>query len=222
MGRSIVFVSGEFYHVYNRGTDKRDVFLDESDYNRFITLLYVANGTVPVDLKLQGRTLYDVRNIARGNELVNICGYALMPNHYHLLLQANVDAGVSDFMRKLGTAYTMYFNTKNERSGNLFQGKFKATHVNDDQYLQYLLSYIHLNPVALIEPNWKETGIKNRQQANQFLSQYKYSSYPDYLEINRIESIVLNQGALPTNLSDATDFKSAVEFWLQDLQGRTL
>lgn len=214
MSRNIVFAPGEFYHIYNRGTDKRDIFLNRYDYHRFQCLLYVSNGSSPVDLKLQGRTLYEV-DIDRGELLVDVCGYVLMPNHFHLLVKARSDHSISNFMRKLSTAYTMYFNAKEERTGALFQGKFKAKHVNDDVYLQYLLSYIHLNPVKLVDSQWKETGIVNRPEAELFLDKYEYSSFLDYTGNTRVESVILNKEAFPGHFAEGYEFKEAVNFWLQ-------
>ena len=181
MSRNIKLSPNEYYHIYNRGVDKRKIFSGEKDYERFLALLYLGNSNIAVDLKLQGRTLKEVLNITREKTLVDICAYCLMPNHIHLLIHEKEENGISRFMQKITTAYTMYFNKKNDRTGSLFQGKFKATHADHDNYLKYLISYIHLNPVKLIEPSWKETGISKRKRAESFLESYRYSSYRDFL-----------------------------------------
>ena len=100
------------------------------------------------------------------------------------------------------------------RSGSLFQGRFKATHVADDRYLRYLISYIHLNPVKLIEPRWKETGITDKTHAGRYLETYAYSSYLDYLGKKRLEGMILSREALPEYFSSGTDFKNFVTEWL--------
>jgi putative transposase len=146
---------------------------------------------------------------------VDICAYVLMPNHFHLLLREKADGGISRFMQKLTTGYTMYFNKKNERSGALFQGRFKAKHANDDRYLSYLLAYIHLNPVKLIEPNWKKGGIGDRGKAEQYLKEYSYSSYQDYLGTNRVAGKILNTAVYPTSFSAPSDFETSIGEWLQ-------
>lgn len=219
MGRDVIFAPDEYYHLYNRGTDKRDVFLDRADYNRFLALLYVANSASPVDLKLQGRTLYELGEIDRGEPIVDVCAYALMPNHFHILIKEKDTGGITAFMRKLGTAYTMYFNAKNDRTGALFQGKFKSKYVDRDNYLQYLLAYIHLNPVKIIEPLWKENGISDVSQVEKFLIEYPYSSFQDYVGIMRREDKILNKDAFPTEIDLPSDFKTSHMHWLQ---GRTL
>jgi putative transposase len=211
--------SGEFYHIYNRGTEKRDIFQSQSDYDRFLSLLYIGNSDISVDLKLQGSTLYDFLILPRNETLVDICAYVLMPNHFHLLVRGKEEGGISKFMQKITTGYTMFFNKKYERSGALFQGKFKAKHIDKDEYLKYLISYIHLNPIKLIEPMWKEMGIQNKTQAEQYLAQYANSSYLDYAGIFRKNRSILNEEALPEYFESPNDFTSHVQYWLQ---GRTL
>ena len=215
MSRNIKITPGEFYHVYNRGVDKRKIFQSDSDYGRFLALLYLGNSTFAVDLKLQGRTFEEVARIERKETLVDICAYCFMPNHFHLLLHEKTEGGVSHFMQKIATAYTMYFNKKNERSGVLFQGKFKAEHVDKDTYLKYLLSYIHLNPVKIIEPDWKESGITDRKRAELFLNSYQYSSYPDFLKQDRIEKEIINKNILPEYFETIDDFKDMMRDWLE-------
>ena len=208
----------EYYHIYNRGTEKRNIFSREPDYERFITLLYLANGTKPVridNLRKQGETLLSLALQAdRGRSLVDLCAYCLMPNHFHLLVRAKDGVGISRFMQKLTTAYTMYFNTRYERSGALFQGVFKSSHTRDDRYLKYLISYIHLNPIKLIEPTWKERGIANRKRAENYLGDYKYSSYLDYLGQKRLSSQLISKHMLPDYFETPGSFKKNVTEWL--------
>ena len=214
MARTFTFAPGEFYHIYNRGTEKRNIFMSRSDRDRFLSLLYLANQKDPADLKLQGSTLSEIAEERTGSPLVEIVAYCLMPNHFHLLIREIEEGGISKFMQKITTGYTMYFNRKYERSGSLFQGRFKATHVADDRYLRYLISYIHLNPIKLIEPKWKETGIADKVRAERYLEDYTQSSYLDYLGRERPEGMILTREALPEYFSSGTDFKAFVTEWL--------
>lgn len=214
MTRTFSFALGEFYHLYNRGTDKRNVFTSRFDRDRFLALLYLANQDGAVDLKLQGQTLSEVIQERTGAPLVEIVAYCLMPNHFHLLIRELEEGGISKFMQKLTTGYTMYFNKRHDRSGALFQGTFKATHVADDRYLRYLISYIHLNPIKLIEPKWKETGITDKAHAERYLETYMLSSYLDYLGKKRLEGMILAREALPEYFSSGTEFKTFVTEWL--------
>ena len=187
--------------------------MSRTDRDRFSALLYLANQDDPADLKLQGSTLLEITE-RTGEPLVEIIAYCLMPNHFHLLLREIEDGGISKFMQKLTTGYTMYFNKRRERNGALFQGRFKATHVADDRYLRYLISYIHLNPIKLIEPKWKEIGITDKARAEQYLENYAESSYLDYLGRKRPEGMLLSREALPEYFSSGADFKTFVTEWL--------
>ena len=189
MQRKFDFSIGEFYHVYNRGNNKRTIFATTADYNRFMFLLFIANSKDPVRIdnlihkyRKQGLTLLkSMEEIGRDETLVDIGVYCLMPNHFHLLLHEKDEGGISLFMQKLATGYSMYFNKKHERIGGLFEGTFRAEHADKDNYLKYLFAYIHLNPVKLIEPKWKEVGVTNVARVKKYLKEYKYSSYVDYL-----------------------------------------
>lgn len=217
MGKKISIAPGEFYHLYNRGTEKRDIFLTQNDYERFLSLLYLANNSSHFETKLQGRTLEEAMGVPRERTLVDLCAYVLMPNHFHLLVKERSEGdgkGIGLFMQKLLTGYTMYFNKRNERTGTLFQGKYKASHAADDRYLKYLISYIHLNPIKLIEPTWKETGIEDRIQAEKYLEQYQHSSYLDFLGHPRLQGNILSQEVLPEYFETAMDFRSSVTDWL--------
>jgi len=150
----------------------------------------------------------------RGEPLIDIAAYALMPNHFHLLVRQRKENGISNFMQKLMTGYTMYFNTKNKRTGTLFQGRYRSEHVQNDRYLKYLISYIHLNPIKLIDPAWKESGIVNSTRAKKFLEQYRYSSYIDYTDVPRKERGIIAMGSLPRYWKTRREFRKEIADWL--------
>jgi len=112
-----------------------------------------------------------------------------MPNHFHLIIKQRIENGIVLFMQKLGSGYTNYFNLKYKRVGPLFQGRFKAISIENDNYLMHLSRYIHLNPIELIKPNWKISGIRNLSKSNRFLEKYRYSSYQDYIGKKNFPSI---------------------------------
>lgn len=119
-------------------------------------------------------------------------------------------------MQKLITAYTMYFNKRYERTGALFQGRFKAEHVDDDEYLKYLLSYIHLNPAKLIDPEWKNNPKKEKRDVQIFLEKFEHSSFIDYSEKNqRAQEAILEKSALPEYFESGEDFKKNMFDWLK-------
>jgi len=218
MARKLSFSVGEYYHIYNRGTEKRNIFLDKADYLRFIVLLYISNNTDVVhisNLINQGGALMKILDMDKKDSVVDIGAYCLMPNHFHILIKEKTKNGISKFMGKLSTGYSMYFNKRYDRSGKLFQGVFKSTHADNDEYLKYLFAYIHLNPVKLIEPEWKEGGIKDKNTANSFLKGYSYSSYFDYSNTgNRSETKIINKNAFPGYFSTVKDFEDSINDWL--------
>jgi putative transposase len=124
------------------------------------------------------------------------------------------EGGITQFMEKLGTAYSMYFNKRGKRTGFLFEGNFKAEHVDRDEYLKYLYAYIHLNPVKLIEPEWKEEGIHDLAKAKKYLEGYRYSSYEDYAMEKREESAILSPKEFPEYFEEVGEFKDFVDEWL--------
>ena len=219
MQRKFDFSIGEFYHVYNRGNNKRTIFATTADYNRFMFLLFIPNSKDPVRIdnlihkyRKQGLTLLkSMEEIGRDETLVDIGVYCLMPNHFHLLLHEKDEGGISLFMQKLATGYSMYFNKKHERIGGLFEGTFRAEHADKDNYLKYLFAYIHLNPVKLIEPKWKEVGVTNVARVKKYLKEYKYSSYVDYLGEDREEKLILNKEAFPGYFENFKDFEDFID-----------
>ena len=217
MTRNIDFSIGEYYHLYNRGTDKRKIFTDAKDYFRFKVLLYLCNSDVKVDIGdqlRQGLTLSDIFQIDKGEELVNIGTYCLMPNHFHILVKEKKKGGISLFVQKLTTAFTMYFNKKHERNGALFQGTFKAQHVSKDNYLKYLFAYINLNPIKLIDTNWKENGISDLSKSEKYLDEYEHSSYLDLIGVERMENKILNLVEFPEYFNSEIEFRDFIREWL--------
>jgi len=222
MERKIIFSTDEFYHIYNRGTEKRKIFQDISDYQRFLKLLYLLNNTEAVDVRevSEGLPFGEVFNLPRGDQLIDVGAYCPMPNHFHLLVREKTGKGVSAFMLKLLTGYSMYFNKKYDRTGQLFEGTFKAKHLDDDNYLKYNFAYSHLNPIKLIDSDWKEKGISDLATAKEFLANYKYSSYLDYLGVDRPEGRILNKEAFPEYFQNPKEFEDFIDDWLnyQDLE----
>lgn len=144
MMRKTKFANGEFYHIYNRGVDKRDIFLDNHDFNRFLQGMDEFNSKRPVGSLFEN----SFRKTQLSNpvaKLVDIVCFCLNPNHYHIVLHQRVDGGISEFMKRLGTGFAQYFNFKNKRSGVLFQGNFKAKHIDSNEYLLHVSAYVNLN-----------------------------------------------------------------------------
>lgn len=162
-----LFANDCYYHIYNRGVEKRTIFLEERDYLRFLeTLDFYRKSPQPMKLSDYRRLKESIKQIENQKELVKIFSYCLMPNHFHLLVKQLQEGGISTFLRKISDSYTRYFNTKYDRVGALFQGVFKAKLIESDEYLLQLSKYIHRNPLPL--EKWEARN-------------YPYSSYSYYL-----------------------------------------
>lgn len=209
--RKVNFVPNEYYHIYNRGNDKRVIFHDNQDYQRFVSLMYLSNTKINFRMNDISK---DVYNFDRGKKLVEVGAYCLMSNHFHLILIQTEEGSISKFMQKLSTGYSMYYNQKYKRTGSLFEGKFKSEYANSDRYLKYLFSYIHLNPIKLIKKDWKEKGIGDVNKAVEFLNNYKYSSYLDYLEDERKEKVIINKEGFPAYFPTKNKFQKEIFEWL--------
>ena len=219
--RTHAFVPGEFYHVYNRGTDKRTIFLDDADYRRFQVLLYLSNTEGSINLRDLTKHKGSFYEQEVGRPLVAIGAYCLMPNHYHLLVTPLLNDGLSRFLQKLATAYSMYFNKKYERTGTLFEGKFKSQIATEDRYLKYLFSYIHLNPIKLIQSDWKEVGIRDSAAAGRYLSTYKHSSYSEWVGEVRPEQVIVSKEPFPVYFESFTQAQNEIREWVEYSLGKT-
>jgi len=163
-----------FYHVYNRGVEKRTIFQDDQDYAIFLYLLkyFLSPGQKDIIHPLVGLQGYQVKRPRPMTTLfgqVELHAFCLMPNHFHLFIRQISDHGMSELMQKIMTTYSMYFNKRYERVGHLFQGRYKAVMVDSGEYLLHLSRYIHENPLEL--PGMTRPGLVS----------YPYSSYAYYL-----------------------------------------
>src|SRR3989338_2428056 len=200
--RKTPFINGKIYHIYNRGVDKRAIIMDHSDADRFFRSMIEFNVPDPIGSlyvnsfkkQIRGSTSKDEKG-QENERIVDIICYCVNPNHFHFILRQVSDRGIEKFMQRIGTGYTMYFNNRYERSGALFQGKFKAIHVDTNEYLLRLSSYVNLNfrvhrygvqALPLIRSSWDEyLGKSNKQYCEKdvILGQLRHpSEYADFSE----------------------------------------
>ncbi|OGI71740.1 hypothetical protein A3B84_01110 [Candidatus Nomurabacteria bacterium RIFCSPHIGHO2_02_FULL_35_13] len=219
MQRKDPFVVGECYHVYNRGIDKRVIFKSIYDYQRFIMLLYIANSQDPIHLdnliNKNHKNYQEIFDTERGKSLVSIGAWSLMTNHFHIILREEVESGISKFMKKFGTGYSMYFNIKYQRTGGLFGGPFKSKHILEDLHLKHLFGYVHLNPLDIKFSGWEKLIDKKQpKEWKDFLEDYLYSSYQDYTWTERKEAKILNKNAFPNYFSEEDSFEDFIDNYL--------
>lgn len=220
MTQPISFQVGNSYHIHNRGADNRSIFTEPVDYERFMALLYIANDTASIDMARfleERRPRPDTFATQRGERLVSIGAYSLMPNHFHLLLHEERPGGISAFMHKLKTAYVMYFNARNRRHGTLFEGRFRGRPVLEEKDLERIFSFIHLNPIRLIDPTWESEGIRDIEHAKDFLERYPHSSYQDYIGAARPQNTIINRDLELWRgiFNKFKDFRDFLATWLE-------
>lgn len=210
--KKVEYAEGEYYHVYNRGVDKRKTFMDNEDHYRFLHDLYELNdrNKAPQFSRRNETVGSEAPNSKKRELLVEIICFCLMPNHFHLILKQLVENGISMFMHKMGTGYTNFFNKRYERSGALFQGPFKAVYVKTDEQMMQLCRYIHLNPASIFQPKWKEEGIKNLEETASFLKKYKWSSYLDYVGIKNYPSLLNKEFIMKSYFVGEQDYEKFV------------
>ena len=207
--RKVKFVNNEYYHIYNRGADKRDIFCCNRDYVRFLESMRQFNNNLGDSQRKYIKSiksksdLDDSRSDFDFNPLVEVVYYCLNSNHYHLLLKQVGEGGITLFIRKLATGYTNYFNQKYDRSGVLFQGKFKSVHVNSNEYLLWLSGYINGN----IEIH----GIPKAET-------YKWCSYPDYS--SRRKGTLCNKEIILSQFKNLQEYEKFVKMTIKGSRNR--
>jgi putative transposase len=208
------FVNGEIYHIVLRRVGNEILFKDTDDYYRGIFYIYECNTTKPIKIRERRRarakfkeTLKKIIQANTGqtcvrlkelplwederDRLVEVLAFCLMPNHIHLLVRQIKEGGVSKFIQKIASGYAAYFKKKYgiKLKGHFFQDRFSAIHVKTDEQLKVVFVYIHTNPTLLVEPGWKEKGVKEPDKVVKFLEEYKWSSYSDYLGKKNFPSV---------------------------------
>lgn len=194
--RKTSLVTGEYYHVYNRGVDRRTIFQDGGDLDRFYESIHQFNCVEPIGSIFLNSFSKDK---VKEKKLVEIISYCLNSNHYHFILLQASKNGISEFMKRLSGGYTQYFNTKHKRSGALFQGKFKSNHIDSNEYLLHASAYVNLNnrfkgePSRLSKSSWDEYvgqvdgGICN---TGIILDQFKNRKYYKEFALSSLEDII--------------------------------
>ena len=217
------FANNEIYHIVLRGIDDNLIFKNVDDYYRGIFSIYEFNTTKPVTIQYRRKVRARIkREPDRGpssiaderDRLVDILTFCFMPNHIHLLVKQIKDGGISKFMGKFGTGYGGYLNRKYQRKGHVFQNRFLAVPIKNDKQLTTVFIYIHANPISLIEPGWKETGIKNTEEVIKFLDNYQWSSYLDYIGIKNFPSVTERSLFLET-LNKESGCREIIEDWVK-------
>jgi putative transposase len=206
MNRENISVN-EYYHIYNRGVGKKIIFKDDRDRIRFLFLIlyFQAENNFPqisriITSYVKHRVFdieSDIKNDLISKRFVELTSFVLMPNHFHLIVKELKEGGMGKYMQRVLNSYTKYFNTRYGISGHLFEGPYKAVHVEDNEQLLYLSVYIHLNPRELNEWHKKEDI-------------FPWSSYQDYVTENRFGEIIKTE-IVTEQFKNGKEYKNVVE-----------
>jgi len=190
--------------------------MDVNDRMRFVHDLYEFNDTAPAPEFIRHRDFVNPDIRKRRDRIVDLHGWCLMGNHYHLLLSEKVEGGMSLFLRKLNVGYANYFNERYTRSGTLFQGRTKKIRISSDAYFLHILHYIHLNPLDFLRgaESWRTLEVKNAKNALRHLDSYRWSSYLDYCGTKNFPSIITRDlfGDVFSN------YKKTITSYLKDIE----
>lgn len=213
--RKIQFVNGEYYHIYNRGVDKRVVFNNNDNLGRFLKSMKEFNIIEPIGsiyehsfLRNELGSLAPKSQAPKSHKLVKFICYCLNPNHYHFLVQQVSNDGIKKFMHRIGTGYTNYFNEKYKRAGSLFQGNYKATHVDLNEYLLHISAYINLNNRV----HFRQLGSLASKLA------FK-SSWEEYID-NTNDNGICDKGVILSQFKNGLEYKKFAEEALELIKER--
>ncbi len=211
--RKTIFAEKEFYHLYNRGVDKRNIFMDEKDVSRFFQSMSEFNALEPigsiyensfVKKAVEEHMKQKKKSKQEAPKLVNFVAYCLNPNHFHFLVEQVSEKGIEKLMQRIGNGYSKYFNHRNKRSGSLFQGPFQAAHIDSNEYLLHVSSYVNLNDRVhglghgmskLVQSSWSEYASEQKSFCDTgiILEQFKtLNEYKEFAE-SSLEDILLRR-----------------------------
>lgn len=208
------FAIGEHYHIYNRGVDKRDVYMSKNDYERFLQCMIEFNVVEPIGSIYENSFIKNNKKSSKNqlgrptSKLVDIVCYCLNSNHYHFILRQVADNGISEFMKRLGGGYTKYFNNKYKRSGSLFQGGFKHIHIDSNEYLLHLSAYVNLNfKVHQLVPLGRPTSKLVMSSWNQYIGE----------DFNNESNVVCEKDIILGQFGNINEYKKFAESSLLDI-----
>lgn len=223
MIRKEKFVPGEYYHVYNRTLANTFIFNDNKNCERLMQAFLLANSTKSTGAfqflrNNPDATINDALEIARkGEKLVDVLCYTIMPDHYHLLLMEKSENGISKFIHKCNMSVAKYVNIKTDRRGPLFESVFKSKYISTNNYLLHLSLYIHLNPLDfLVSKQWREHKIQNWDKIKNKLIGYPHSSLKSFLDKNHDDKIISGTEIITDQFKDSKEYEEFLREWSEE------
>lgn len=210
-----------FFHIINRGFEKKNIFLSKEDYLRFTHNLQDFNNREVAFLSYKNRRKYsEVTPPKETDKIVDVLCWSILGNHFHNMVKERCRYGASKFAQKITGGYTMYFNPRHQRSGTLFQGRSKVITVEREAHFLHLPFYVLANPLDRFQPKWRERGLKNINGAIEFLMEYRWSAFPDLMGKENFPKII--NRSLFFELFDLNEKRFVNEFkeWLAGYENR--
>jgi len=220
--QKVQLVNDEIYHIVLRAVGDTRVFKDEDDYYRCIFSMYEFNTADLITIRERRKIRMAQKKVNRSRRpdspdrrdlFIDVLAFSIMPNHVHLLVKQLKNGGITKFMQKFGGGLANYSNKKYDRKGHLFN-QFRAVHIKSDNQIKNVFNYIHANAISLIEPGWKEKGIKKPKKVIEFLENYKWHSYPDYIGKKNFQSVT-SRDFLLEMMDGARGCKQAMKEWVR-------
>lgn len=223
MLRKEKFAPGEYYHIYSRTILNTPGFKNNKNADRLAQAFLLANSTKSSEAfrylrNTENAQLERAIEIAReGEKFVNVLCYCIMPDHYHLLLEELKDNGITNFVRKCNTSIAKYVNIKTNRLGPLFESRFKAKHINTNEYLLHLSVYIHLNPLDIISgKEWREHKLKNWDITKKELLLYPWSSLKYFLNRDYKNPIISGEEIILKQFNNKKEYELFLREWSEE------
>jgi putative transposase len=220
MIRKEKFVPNEYYHLYSRTIFNIPEFKNNKNAKRLEQAFLISNSTKASVAYLflknnKGATTKDVLKILeKGEKLVDILCYAIMPDHYHLLVREKQENGTTKFIRSCNTSIAKYVNIKSDRKGSLFESRFKSKHVNSNEYLLHLSLYIHLNPLDfLVNKKWREHELLNWHESKDKLLNYQWSSLNHFLDDGYKNNIISGEEIIKNQFDNKKEYETFLHDW---------
>ncbi|MBI4067153.1 transposase [Candidatus Gottesmanbacteria bacterium] len=192
--RRVIFAAGEFYHIYNRSTNKAPIFRGKRECDIFLDAVrFYLQPKPPTKFSIYRKSRQSFK-LDLDQNIVTIVNYCVMPSHFHFTLRQERDRGIQQFIQRLSNSFAHYFSVKYKKRGHIFEDKFKAVHVETQEQLVHLSRYIHLNPVT--------SYIEERPE------DYFYSSYNIYT--GKIKSDIVDPRPVMENFNTVESYKNFV------------
>ena len=199
--RKVKLAVGEIYHIFNRGVDRRIIFNNQKDLDRFFLSMISFNSVRPIgSLHEQSFQKEKIKK-----PLVNFIAYNILPNHFHFLLEQVSENGISEFMKRLSGGYTWYFNKKYKRVGSLFQGTFKSQHIDSNEYLLHVSVYVNLNEKISLDVSGLTAKLGK-------------SSWSEYLDLEKITQNCTKKNIVLDQFNSLQEYKSFALSSLRDIR----